>query len=204
MRSKSSKQWLDRHFDDEYVRRAQKEGWRSRAAFKLIELNQKYHFLKPGLSVVDLGAAPGGWSQVLSRLLGDEGKAFALDILPMDALPGVSFIQGDFCEDAVLEQLLEQLGEEKVDLILSDMAPNMSGQKHTDQARAMYLADLALDFVQQRLKPKGMFIIKLFHGAEFDQYVKTLRDTFQKVIIKKPNASRAESKEVYALCTAFK
>jgi 23S rRNA (uridine2552-2'-O)-methyltransferase len=116
----------------------------------------------------------------------------------------VSFIQGDFCEDAVLEQLLEQLGEEKVDLILSDMAPNMSGQKHTDQARAMYLADLALDFVQQRLKPKGMFIIKLFHGAEFDQYVKTLRDTFQKVIIKKPNASRAESKEVYALCTAFK
>lgn len=203
-RSKSSSRWLKEHFDDAYVKRAQAEGWRSRAAFKLEELIERDHLLKPGMRVVDLGAAPGGWSQLVQRRLGDSGRVFALDILPMQGIGGVDFIEGDFREAEVLAELEKRLDGHPVDLVLSDMAPNMSGVSVSDQMRAMDLAELALDFCRHWLKPGGAFLIKLFQGAGFDDYLRDLRGSFDRVTMRKPKASRARSREVYALATGFR
>jgi len=198
-RSKSSKRWLAEHFDDPYVKQAQKEGWRSRSAFKLTELQDKYRLLKPGMVVVDLGSAPGGWSQVARSAMGDSGRVIALDILTMDPVPGVEIIQGDFTEDEPLAQLEQALDGEPVNLVLSDMAPNMSGMAVTDQARSMYLAELALDFCRSHLKPGGDFVVKLFQGEGFDDFVRDVRSQFDKVMVRKPDASRPRSREVYLL-----
>lgn len=203
-RSKSSSRWLREHFDDVYVKKAQAEGLRSRAVYKLEELIERDRLLKPGISVVDLGAAPGGWSQLVRQRLGDQGKVFALDILPMQGIAGVDFLQGDFREEAVLAQLEARLEGQKVDLVLSDMAPNMSGVALADQIRSMDLAELALDFSRQWLKPGGSFLIKLFQGAGFDDYLRTLRANFSRVTMRKPKASRARSREVYALAVGLK
>jgi len=198
-RSKSSSRWLQEHFTDPYVKRAQAEGLRSRAAFKLEELIERDKLLKPGMTVVDLGAAPGGWSQVVAAHLRGQGRIVALDVLPMQGIGGVEFIQGDFREDTVLKQLETQLAGAEVNLVLSDMAPNMSGVDVVDQARVMHLAEIALEFVRGWLKPGGAFLIKLFQGAGFDDYVRNLRADFERVSIRKPKASRARSSEVYAL-----
>ncbi|TLY50240.1 MAG: 23S rRNA (uridine(2552)-2'-O)-methyltransferase RlmE [Gammaproteobacteria bacterium] len=200
-RSKSSTRWLQEHFSDPYVKRAQAEGWRSRAVFKLEELLQRDALLTPGMNVVDLGAAPGGWSQMVRERLGDKGRVIALDILPMQGIAGVDFIEGDFREEAVLKQLEATLNGVAVDLVLSDMAPNISGVGVADQARAMYLAELAADFATVHLKHGGAFLIKLFQGREFDEYLKNLRKGYERVSIRKPKASRARSPEVYALAT---
>ena len=200
-RSKSSARWLKEHFSDPYVKRAQAEGWRSRAVFKLEELLQRDAILKPGMVVVDLGAAPGGWSQMVREKLGDRGRVIALDILPMQGIAGVDFIEGDFREEAVLRQLETLLNGAPVDLVLSDMAPNMSGVTVADQARAMHLAELARDFAAVHLKPGGAFLIKLFQGRDYDAYLKSLRQGYERVSIRKPKASRARSPEVYALAT---
>ena len=198
-RSKSSKKWLAEHFDDHYVRLAQQKGLRSRSAFKLLELQEKYKLVKPGMVVVDLGAAPGGWCQVVWPLTGESGRVFALDVLDMDPIHGVEFIHGDFTEDKALEQLEAALEGQEVDLVLSDMAPNMSGMATIDQAKAMYLAELALEFVKSHLKSGGDFVVKLFQGTDFDRYVREVRSLFNKVQVKKPNASRPRSREVYLL-----
>ncbi|MDH3789425.1 MAG: 23S rRNA (uridine(2552)-2'-O)-methyltransferase RlmE [Xanthomonadales bacterium] len=198
-RSKSSSRWLSEHFDDHYVKMAQSKGLRSRSAFKLLELQEKYDLIKPGMVVVDLGAAPGGWCQVVQPLLGEHGRVLALDILEMDAIHGVEFIQGDFTEDEPLAALEAALGGQSVDLVLSDMAPNMSGMATIDQAKAMYLAELALDFVRAHLKPGGDFVVKLFQGTDFDTYVREVRSMFGKVQVRKPKASRPRSREVYLL-----
>ena len=198
-KSKSSKRWLNEHFDDHYVKMAQQQGLRSRSAFKLIELQEKYQLIRPGMTVVDLGAAPGGWCQVVKPLLGKSGRVIALDILEMEPLHGVVFIQGDFTEDEPLQELEAELQGEKVDLVLSDMAPNMSGMAAIDQARAMYLAELALEFVRMHLKPGGDYVVKLFQGTDFDGYVRLVRSMFEKVQVRKPKASRPRSREVYLL-----
>ncbi|GMR15208.1 MAG: 23S rRNA (uridine(2552)-2'-O)-methyltransferase RlmE [Gammaproteobacteria bacterium] len=198
-KSKSSRRWLAEHFDDQYVKMAQQQGLRSRAAFKLMELDDKYNLLRKGLRVVDLGSAPGSWTQVVQRALGSSGQIIALDILPMDPLENVRFIQGDFTEDEPLAALEAALGGMQVDLVLSDLAPNMSGMGAVDQPRAMYLAELALEFVQQRLAPGGSFVVKIFHGEGFDNYVKLARSIFEKVQVRKPLASRSRSREVYVL-----
>ena len=198
-RSKSSKRWLSEHFDDHYVKMAQQQGLRSRSAFKLQELQEKYGIIKPGMTVVDLGAAPGGWCQVVLPLVGKKGKVVALDILGMEPLPGVEFVQGDFTEEEPLSELETVLGGAPVDLVLSDMAPNMSGMAAIDQAKAMYLAELALEFVREHLKPGGDFVVKLFQGADFDGYVRLVRSMFSKVVVRKPKASRPRSREVYLL-----
>lgn len=202
-RSKSSARWLKEHFADPYVKRAQAEGWRSRAVFKLEELLQRDHLIEPGMTVVDLGAAPGGWSQMARERLrthgADRGRVVALDILPMQGIAGVEFIEGDFREEAVLHRLEEVLGATPVDLVLSDMAPNISGVASVDQARAMHLAELARDFARAHLKIGGAFLIKLFQGRGFDEYLRDLRSDFEKVSIRKPKASRSRSAEVYAL-----
>lgn len=203
-RSRSSKRWLAEHFADDYVKRAQKEGLRSRAVFKLSELDERYRLFKPGMAVVDLGAAPGGWSEYAAGRVGKKGKVVALDILPMDAIDGVDFIQGDFREDAVLQQLRSVVGADKVQAVLSDMAPNMSGSKAVDQPRAMHLADLALEAARELLETGGIFVIKLFHGEGFDDYVREVRRSFASVSVKKPDASRARSREVYLLASGFK
>ena len=203
-RSKSSARWLKEHFSDPYVKRAQAEGWRSRAVFKLEELIERDRLLKPGMVVVDLGAAPGGWSQMIRERLGDQGRTVALDILPMPDIAGVEFIQGDFREDAVVQQLEAILRAEKVDLVLSDMAPNMSGVDTVDQARAMHLAELAQEFAGIHLKPGGAFLVKLFHGRGSDEYLKNLRKAYERVSMRKPKASRARSPEVYALALGKK
>ena len=200
-RSKSSRQWLNRHFTDHYVKQAQEAGWRSRAVFKLLEIQEKDQLIKPGMTIVDLGAAPGGWSQMAASLLKGEGDIIALDILPMEPLEGVEFIQGDFREEQVMQQLLICLAGKKVNLVMSDMAPNLSGQKQIDQPRVMYLAELALDFALQTLDPQGCFLIKIFQGTEFDAYLQNLRQLFERVVVRKPAASRAKSKEVYLLAS---
>jgi 23S rRNA (uridine2552-2'-O)-methyltransferase len=200
-RSKSSARWLKEHFSDPYVKRAQAEGWRSRAVFKLEELLQRDAILKPGMTVVDLGAAPGGWSQMVREKLGDKGRVVALDILPMQGIAGVDFIEGDFRDEAVLKQLEALLDGATVDLVLSDMAPNISGVTVADQARAMYLAELAADFAAVHLRRGGAFLIKLFQGRDYDGYLKNLRQGYERVSIRKPKASRARSPEVYALAT---
>ena len=203
-RSKSSQRWLKEHFSDPYVKRAQAQGLRSRAAFKLEELAERDRLLKPGMVVVDLGAAPGGWSQWLRQELdrldaSRPGRVIALDILEMPSLAGVEFLQGDFREDEVLASLQAALNGEPVDLVLSDMAPNKSGMEAVDQPRAMHLAELAMDFADRHLKVDGAFLIKLFQGVGFDEYVKELRRRYAKVSIRKPAASRKRSPEVYAL-----
>ncbi|GAB2578628.1 23S rRNA (uridine(2552)-2'-O)-methyltransferase RlmE [Dyella jejuensis] len=203
-RSKSSSRWLREHFDDVYVKKAQAEGLRSRAVFKLEELIERDHLLKPGMRVVDLGAAPGGWSQLVRQRLGDNGTVVALDILPMQGIAGVDVMQGDFREESVLRALESRLGGQKLDLVLSDMAPNMSGVALADQIRAMDLAELALDFGRHWLKPGGAFLIKLFQGTGFDDYLRSLRAEFARVSMRKPKASRARSREVYALATGFR
>lgn len=198
-RSVSSQRWLHEHFTDPYVQRSKQEGWRSRAVYKLIEMQEKDRILRPGQVVVDLGAAPGGWSQYAAGVIGDTGGLFALDILPMDSFANVDFIQGDFTEEAVFEQLLARLDGRTVDVVLSDMAPNMSGQDSVDQPRAMYLAELAVDFATRVLGPQGVYLVKLFQGAGFDAYLRDLRSQFDSVTMRKPDASRARSREVYAL-----
>ncbi len=198
-RSRSSQKWLKEHFDDPFVKKAQAEGMRSRAAYKLDEVLLKDRLIKPGMTIVDLGAAPGGWSQVARRQLGDRGRVLAMDILDMPPIAGVDFIQGDFREPEALSRLEALLGGELVDLVLSDMAPNMSGVDAVDQARSMYLAELARDFADAHLRRGGTFLIKLFMGAEFDAYMKDLRGRYDKVATRKPAASRKRSNEVYAL-----
>jgi len=198
-RSKSSQRWLKEHFSDPYVKKAQAEGLRSRAAYKLEELVERDRLLKPGMVVVDLGAAPGGWSQWVRQALGDGGRVIALDILDMPSLAGVEFLHGDFREDAVLSRLEAALAGQPVDLVLSDMAPNKSGMDAVDQPRAMHLAELALDFADRHLRPGGTFLIKLFQGVGFDEYVRELRRRYARVVIRKPAASRRRSPEVYAL-----
>jgi len=203
-RSKSSKGWLKEHFDDEYVARAQQDGYRSRAVYKLLEIQKKDHIIKRGMTVVDLGAAPGSWSQVVADMVGDDGRVIALDILPMDSLAGVEVITGDFQEQAVLDTLLETLGNRPVDLVLSDMAPNMSGMKGMDQPRAIYLTELALDLANQVLRKGGDILVKVFQGEGFEAYLRTLRASFEKVYTRKPDASRSRSREVYLLGKGFK
>lgn len=198
-RSNSSHRWLQEHHNDPYVKLAKKQGVRSRAAFKLMELQEKYRIVKSGDIVVDLGAAPGSWSQLLAQWVGIKGEVFALDLLPMDALVDVDFLQGDFTEEAVLNELLRRLSGRSVDLVFSDMAPNMSGIKIADQARSMYLAELVLDFCQHYLNRNGSLLIKIFQGEGFDPYLMALRKMFSKVSIHKPDASRDRSREVYIL-----
>ena len=190
---------MQRHLNDEFVKRSKREGYRSRAVYKLDEIQQKDHILRPGSVVVDLGAAPGGWSQYAAQFLKGKGRIVALDILPMDPLPGVEFLQGDFREDDVLDALNELLGGATVNLVMSDMAPNMSGMGAVDQPRAMYLAELALDFATNWLEPGGSFVVKVFHGEGFDDFVKQSRSLFEKVQVRKPKASRPRSREVYIL-----
>ena len=198
-KSKSSRRWLAEHFDDQYVKLSQQQGLRSRAAFKLTELDEKYQLLRRGMRVVDLGSAPGSWTQVVQKALGESGQIIALDILPMDPLPGVKFIQGDFTEDEPLALLEDELQGHNVDLVLSDMAPNMSGMGAVDQPRAMYLAELALAFAEKWLEPGGSFVVKVFHGEGFDSFVQETRSLFEKVQVRKPMASRPRSREVYVL-----
>ncbi len=198
-RTKTSKQWMNEHVNDPYVQRAQKEGYRSRAAYKLLEIDERDHLFKPGMVVVDLGATPGGWSQVAAARVGQGGKVIALDLLPLHPIPGVEFIQGDFREDSVLAQLEEKLGGRKVGLVISDMAPNISGIGMADQARAMELAELALDFSVRHLNPGGTFLVKVFQGVGFEDYVKLMRSHFGRVLTRKPKASRDRSSELYLL-----
>ncbi|NRP09160.1 MULTISPECIES: 23S rRNA (uridine(2552)-2'-O)-methyltransferase RlmE [unclassified Marinobacterium] len=203
-RSKSSGRWLKEHFDDQYVKRSKDDGYRSRACYKLMEVNDKDHLLKPGMTVVDLGAAPGGWSQVAAEIVGDSGRVVASDILEMAPLGGVTFVQGDFTEDSVFEEILSAIGDEPVDLVISDMAPNMSGNASSDQPAAMYLVELALDMARQILKPNGNFLVKVFQGEGFDPYLAELRSSFKSVVTRKPDSSRARSREVYLLGKGFK
>lgn len=187
------------HINDPYVQQAQKDGYRSRAAYKLLEIDERDHLIKAGMVVVDLGATPGGWSQVAANKIGDKGKVIALDLLPLNPLPRVEFIQGDFREDSVLAQLEEKLGGKQIELVISDMAPNISGIDLSDQARSIYLAELALEFAVQHLKPGGAFLVKVFQGVGFEDYVKTMRNHFKRVVSRKPKASRDRSNEVYML-----
>ncbi|MGV8933285.1 MAG: 23S rRNA (uridine(2552)-2'-O)-methyltransferase RlmE [Gallionellaceae bacterium] len=199
--SKTSKQWMREHINDPYVQQAQKDGYRSRAAYKLLEIDERDHLVKAGMVVVDLGATPGGWSQVAAGKIGDKGKVIALDLLPLNPLPRVEFILGDFREDSVLLQLQEKLAGKQIDLVISDMAPNISGIDLSDQARSIHLAELALEFSVQHLKPGGVFLVKMFQGVGFEEYVKEMRKHFAKVASRKPKASRDRSSEVYMLGT---
>lgn len=203
-KSKSSGRWLREHFSDEYVIKSQKEGYRSRASYKLKEIDDRDKLLKPGNLVVDLGSAPGGWSQVAAERLGHKGRVIASDILLMDGLADVEFIQGDFTEEAVFNRILDAINGEPVDLVISDMAPNMSGMKAVDQPRAMYLAELAYDMALKVLRPGGSFVTKIFMGEGFDQYMKDARINFEKVLTRKPDSSRARSPEVYLVAKKFK
>lgn len=203
-RTKSSARWLAEHAADPYVKRAHEEGWRSRAAFKLEEIQRTDRILRPGMTVVDLGAAPGGWSQFAARTLGGQGRVIALDVLEMPALPGVEFIQGDFTEESVLQQLNASLGGQKVDLVMSDMAPNMMGIADVDHDRSMALVDLAVDFAAHSLRPGGDLLMKVFQGREFQPLVARLRRDFESVKLRKPKASRSRSAEVYVLARGYR
>lgn len=202
-RTKHGKSWMQRHLNDPFVQKAQQLGYRSRASFKLLELHEKDKLFKPGMTVIDLGAAPGGWSQIVAKLVGRPGKVIALDRLEMAPLPGVTVLQGDFSELETLERLQAELGDQPVDWVLSDMAPNLSGMIAVDQPRMMILAELAWDFAKQHLKEGGGLLVKVFQGDGFDLYVKTLRQCFQKVIIRKPDASRSASRELYVLARGY-
>ncbi|AMB87173.1 23S rRNA methyltransferase [Pseudomonas agarici] len=203
-RSKTSLNWLKEHFNDPFVKKAQKDGYRSRASYKLLEIQEKDRIIRPGMSVIDLGAAPGGWSQVTSRLIGGQGRLIASDILDMDSIPDVTFIKGDFTEDAVLARILEAVGNCEVDLVISDMAPNMSGTPEVDMPRSMFLCELALDLAGRVLRPGGDFLIKVFQGEGFDEYHKNFRKQFDKVQTRKPASSRDRSREQYLLGRGFR
>ncbi|MDX1467532.1 MAG: 23S rRNA (uridine(2552)-2'-O)-methyltransferase RlmE, partial [Halomonas sp.] len=202
--SKTSKGWMKEHFDDRFVQQSWQDGYRSRASYKLLALDEKDKLLRPGMTVIDLGAAPGGWSQVAAEKIGSDGVVIASDILEMDALADVDFIQGDFTEAQVLEAILDTLGDRPVDLVMSDMAPNMSGMAAIDQPQAMYLVELALDLARQTLSPGGTFLAKVFQGEGFDEFLKELRGSFTRVVTRKPEASRARSREVYLLAEGFR
>jgi 23S rRNA (uridine2552-2'-O)-methyltransferase len=203
-KSQSSKQWLRRHVNDPYVQRSKREGYRSRSAYKLTEIDEKDRILRPGQVVVDLGAAPGGWSQVVAKRLGNAGLLVAIDILPMEPVPGAVVLEADFTSKRGLDAVQSALSGRRIDVVLSDMAPNMSGISMSDQARSMYLAELARDFSQLHLKPDGAFLVKIFQGAGYDDYLKSLRRAFQKVVVRKPDASRDESAEQYLLARGLK
>jgi len=203
-RSKSSRRWLDRHINDPYVQRAQRDGWRSRAAFKLLELDQRDRLLRPGLLVVDLGAAPGGWSQVAARAVGSKGRVVALDLLPMEPLGGVDIVQGDFREEAVLSRLLAALDGRQPDLVLSDMAPNVTGMQAVDQPRAVHLCELAFELANQVLKQGGTLVMKAFHGEGFDAMIRDARAQFERLVTRKPASSRTQSREVYLVGRGFR
>ena len=203
-RSKTSKKWLDEHVNDPYVKKAKADGYRSRASYKLIEINEKDKLFRSGSLVMDLGSAPGGWSQIVAPVVGDTGKVIASDILPMDGIIGVTFIQGDFTEAAVYDEILGTLNDNKVDVVVSDMAPNLSGVNTTDQYSSIYLVELALDMARNVLKPGGHFCAKVFQGVGYEQYVKDVRTSFDKVLVRKPAASRPRSREVYIVGKGFK
>jgi 23S rRNA (uridine2552-2'-O)-methyltransferase len=203
-RRPSSARWLAEHETDRYVQEARRLGLRSRAAFKLLEIQERDRILKPGQIVVDLGAAPGGWSQVARPLLGSRGQLFALDILAIEPLPGVDIIHGDFREDAVLHQLETRVGDQMVDVVLSDMAPNISGIDVADQAASIHLCELALEFAKAHLKPRGTLLVKAFQGEGFDGFLAAVREAFESVVIRKPKASRQRSSEVYLLARNFR
>lgn len=203
-RSKSSHSWLREHFNDPYVKQSQKEGYRSRASYKLQELQKKDRLIRPGMTVVDLGAAPGGWSQVVAELVGHKGRVLASDILTMDALAGVDFVQGDFTEASVFEKLQQLLGEDGADLVISDMAPNMSGVRGVDQPASMYLVELSVDMARRVLKPGGAFVSKVFQGEGFDDLIRDLRSSYTSVVTRKPGASRPRSREVYVVARGFR
>ena len=200
---KRSRRWLEEHFSDTYVKRAQQEGARSRAVYKLEEIDRRDRLLKPGMSVIDLGAAPGGWSEYAATRVGAHGRVVALDVLPMDALADVTFIQGDFREQEVFDQLMAVASERSVDLVLCDMAPNLSGVKATDQARAMYLVELALELAHRVLHDGGTLLVKMFQGEGSEEYLRALRESFSKILIRKPQASRSRSSEVYVLARNY-
>jgi len=200
----SSQRWMQEHFDDEYVKKAQKLGLRSRAVFKLEEINIKDKLIKSGMKVVDLGAAPGGWSEYAVKAVGDKGQVVACDILAMDPIAGVDFLEGDFREEAVLDALLTRIDGKNIDVVMSDMAANMTGNESADSARSMYLVELALDMCNQVLKKNGAFVVKVFQGAGFEQYMKEVRTLFKTVKTRKPESSRARSREVYLVATGFK
>ena len=203
-RSASSSRWLQEHFSDKYVQQAKKKGFRSRAWFKLEEIQQSDNIFKPGMTVVDLGAAPGGWSQYVVQQLGNKGRIIACDLLPMDPIVGVDFLQGDFRDELVLKALLDRVGDNKVQVVMSDMAPNMSGTPAVDIPRSMYLVELALDMCRDGLAPGGSFIVKVFQGEGFDEYLGQIRSLFTKVKVRKPDASRSRSREVYIVATGRK
>jgi 23S rRNA (uridine2552-2'-O)-methyltransferase len=203
-RSKSSGSWLQEHVNDPYVKQAQRDGYRSRSSYKLIQLNERDRLIRSGMLIVDLGSAPGGWSQVATRLAGEQARVVATDILPMDPLKNVDFIQGDFTEEAVLNQVLQTLGGRKPQLVICDIAPNISGVDSADQASSLYLIELALDFVRRALEPKGDFVVKVFQGAGSEAYIKDVRTSFDKVFVRKPAASRPRSREVYLVAKGFK
>jgi 23S rRNA (uridine2552-2'-O)-methyltransferase len=202
-RSKSSARWLREHYEDEYVKLARQQGYRSRAVYKLQEIHAKERLLQPGMTVIDLGAAPGGWSQFAVQLVGEQGKVIALDRLPMDALPGVEFIQGDLREQATLDRLLALLAGRPADLVISDMAPNTSGIKAIDQPSGIYLAELALDLARCCLKAGGALLVKAFQGEGFDTLLRELRSRFATVVVRKPKASRSRSPETYLLARNY-
>lgn len=203
-RSKSSDRWLKEHFDDTWVKRSQADGYRSRASYKLIELDGKDRLFRPGQIVVDLGAAPGGWSQVAAERVGEKGDVIASDILSMDPIAGVSFVQGDFTEQSVLDSLLDLLGDRRADVVISDMAPNMSGMAAVDIPKAMGLIELALDMSQQVLAPGGVLVAKVFQGEGFEALLAAMRQSFSSVVSRKPDSSRARSREIYQVCKGFK
>ncbi|MDF2180200.1 23S rRNA (uridine(2552)-2'-O)-methyltransferase RlmE [Aliiglaciecola sp. CAU 1673] len=203
-RSKTSKQWMDEHVNDPYVKKAQIDGYRSRASYKLLEINEKDKLIRPGHTVMDLGSAPGGWSQIVAPMVGESGRVIASDILPMDGITGVTFIQGDFTDEAVYEQILQALDDAQADVVISDMSPNHSGVKTTDQYASMYLVELALDMARNVLKPGGSFVAKVFQGVGYEDYVKDVRSSFEKVLVRKPSASRPRSREVYIVAKGFK
>ncbi len=200
----SSKKWLQEHFSDKYVIQSQQDGYRGRAAYKLIELDDKYRLIRPGMRVIDLGAAPGSWSQVVARKVGKKGQIVASDILAMDPVENVDFVLGDFREQNILDEIVAKANNKPFDLVISDMAPNMSGMAAVDQPKSMYLAELALELSVSLLGKKGSFLVKVFHGEGFDDFVRQLRDNFNSVTIKKPDASRPRSREVYALARGRK
>ena len=203
-RTASSTRWLKEHFEDQYVQKAQKLGLRSRAVFKIEEIQQRDRLIRSGMTVVDLGAAPGGWSQYAVEQVGDKGRVIACDLLPMDPIAGVDFLQGDFRDEAVLAALLERVGDAKVDVVMSDMAPNMSGNLAVDQPRSMYLVELALEMCSQVLAPNGSIVVKVFQGVGSEEYLKAIREQFKVVKVRKPDSSRARSREVYIVATGFK
>jgi 23S rRNA (uridine2552-2'-O)-methyltransferase len=200
----SSRAWLKEHHDDPFVQRAQREGYRSRAVYKLIEINEKDRLIQPGMSVLDLGSAPGGWSQVAGVLVGDRGRVLASDILPMDHLPNVTFIQGDFTEQETYDQLMQALSGRRLDVVISDMSPNMSGLAAVDQPRAMYLVELATDLALRALSPGGAMLTKVFQGEGFEEWFRQIRERFERVMTRKPSASRPRSREVYVVATGLK